>query len=145
LLPDNGEIQPASIDQIMRGKNGKFVQIEDDVGNVARDIKAIDKRLCVRYSEAGEYFVVYAREEWMPPGDGYLVTTAQELDGRLVDRLRRVAHHSYNFADEVDRIDDEYDRQHEKRRKEQVGEIAERLSHAMRKELGLDKGRAFIG
>jgi hypothetical protein len=144
VLPNNGEVEPATFTQMQRGRNGKMVEIDDDVGNIASDLRSIHPNLRLRFSEAGRYFVVYMREDWQPPGDGYLVTTAQELDQRLVDRIRRISSEGYDFAKEIDRVDGESERAQEHRRYEQVGEIAERLAHALRKDRGMNGGRVFV-
>lgn len=144
LLPESGEIQPASMAQIIKGKNGHYIEVDDDVGNVVRDLQEIDNRLRVRYSEAGDYFVVYMREDDMEPGDGYLVTTAEQLDARLVNRIRRISHESYDFSKEVQAIDRQADKEREHAYSEHLGEIAERLAHALRKDRGFDQWRAYI-
>ncbi len=128
------EIQPASIDQLKKGKDGKYVLIENDVGNVASDLQRISSDLKLRYSDIGDYYVVY--REWM---EGFelkqkLVTTSTECDQRLVKRVEFITSDHYNFAEEVDRMDREAEKAADKAFSEKVGEIGERLSHAIRKD-----------
>jgi hypothetical protein len=135
------DLEPATFAQVRRARDGRVVLIEDDVLGVVADIQRIDPTLRVRYAEAGEYFVVYQLCDH--DGDERLVTTSQTFDQRLVERIRQITHESYDLAGELAREDDRRDRERDHEFSEQVGEIGERLFHAMRK----DKGRtdtAFV-
>jgi len=129
------EIPAATLDQVKRGKDGKLVAIDNDVCGIASDLKQIDPNLKLRYSEAGEYFVVYHVNPFTERED--LVTTAQVLDKRLVNKVRYLASDGYDFAKEIEKADAKADADQEHKRKEQTGEIAERLHHAVRKDLGI--------
>lgn len=125
------EIVPATLTQVVRGRGGSTILIEDDVCGVAQRLKEIDDSFRLRYNEQGEFFVVYQLT-----GDGEkLVTTAQECDARLVERVRRVASDSYDYGAEVTKAEDEADRIKNEQFKEEVGEISERLAHAVREDL----------
>lgn len=144
-----GEIQPASINQIYRGKTGRIVEIDADTGDFAKQLKEIDPSLCLRWSEAGEYFAVYCRDEQHVEGDGYLVATYQDLDARILEDIRRIKHQNqqagYSFADEIEKAEAAALKQFEHEQREKIGEGAEELAFALRKALGYNDHRAFIG
>jgi hypothetical protein len=130
------EIQPASLTQVQQARGGEFVEITDDVQGVANALHELDPDLRLRWSEAGGYFVVYQITE--KPGGGTrknVVLTAQELDHRIVKRVELVISDDYNYADELDKLDAENDRQHRHRQYEQCGDVGERLAHAIKKDL----------
>lgn len=134
------ELSAATLAQVRRGKDGRMVIVDDDVSNVVRDLQAIDPSLRVRFSEAAGYFAVY-----QDLGDReHLVTTAQELDPRIVERVSELASKAYDYVAEVEQQDNAAERAKDHRLHEQVGEIGERLAHAMRKDLGMTTHRAFI-
>lgn len=139
------DIQPATLTQVQRGRLGRTLFIDDDVGGIAQQLLEIDSSLRLAFSEAGGHFVVKRRTE--RPDGSYseqLVTTAQQLDHRLLDRVRLVCSDHYDTAADMDRVDAQAERDRDHRFHEQVGPIAERLAHAIRKDLGV-KTRAFIG
>jgi hypothetical protein len=146
------EIPPvkADISQIVKAKDGKMVSIEDDVQNVANDLAEIDPHFRLRYSETGKYFVVYWKhDEAVEDGDGYLVTTAQDLDQRIVQTVKRIHHQvlndpRYSFADEVERVEEANRRIAEHNRAEEMGPKHEKLAHALKKDLHLDQERIFV-
>lgn len=143
-LDRDGEIQPARVDQIRAGAGGREIVIDADVGGVVKQLREIDPAFRVRYSEAGDYFVVYCQDEG---GDPYMVATYQELDARVVSNIREIVYRNrqpgYSYAAELERMNADADRRREQRFSEQIGERAERLAHAVRKDLG-DTSRAFI-
>ena len=102
-----GEIEPASIEQIKAGRDGKMHLITQDAGGIAQRLQEIDERLHLRYSEVGQYYVVYAREHNQEAGSGYMVATYQELDGRIVRDLERInwlnQQPDYSYADELEK------------------------------------------
>lgn len=138
------EIRPASIAQVAQARDGRMIEIGDDVGNVAKSLQQIDPGLRLRYSEAGEYFVVYWRPDEWDEGDGQLVLTAQECDQRIVKRVQEIAQPGYDFAAELERLDEQTRTEKEHEWSERVGETGERLAHALRKDRGYDQSRVFI-
>lgn len=136
----NDDIQPATLAQVKMGASGKFVTIDADVGEVVQQIKQINPDLHVRHSEAGNYFVVYYRN----PITKYerMVTTAQELDKRLVNRMKKLNDGDYDYLAELARLDAQADTAKEAAEKERIGEMAERLAHALRQDLGVWKDSA---
>jgi hypothetical protein len=133
------DIEPASLTQIARGRDGKVVAIDDDVSGIAQQLKEIDPSLRLRYSEAGEYFAVYCET----PQETYLVTTAQELDGRILQRIRKVASGRYDYVAELDALDARAERERERAFSERMGEAHEKLRHGLRKDLGI-KNRIIL-
>ena len=131
------EIEPANIDQVKRARNGKMITIDKDVGGVVQEIKRINENLHVRYSDAGEYFVVYHRNP--ETGDESLVTTAQELDHRLAKRMEYLNSGQYDYLLELEKIQNRREKQKDERLKEQIGIIGEELAHALRTDLGIQK------
>lgn len=134
------EISGVDIAVVEKGKDGKFVTIDDDVLDIARDLKKIDENLRLRWSEAGEYFVVY---EMLPDGSEGLVLTSTELTPAILDRIREIGHSSYNYAKELDEHDKQVEREFDHGVSERIGPVAERLAHAVRKDLGVTN-RAFF-
>ena len=132
------ELQPASITQVRQGKKRR-ITVEADVGNVVAQIKEIDPRLGVIWDDDGEFFAVVEQ-------DGprqRLVLTALELDHRVLQRLREISSPDYDYVAEMDRIDAVADSEKEHRFKNEVGERAEVMAHALRKDLGY-KGKIFM-
>jgi hypothetical protein len=133
------EVPAASLAQVTRARDGRLVEITDDVQGIANALAQIDHHLSLRYSETGEYWVVYWRPEGSEYGDGDLITTTTELDHRLVKRIEflywQARQPGYSFADEVEAQDAAAEREREHQFSERVGEIGERLAHALRKDL----------
>ncbi len=135
-------MNPASLTQVRKSKDGHMVAIDQDVLDVITQIREIDPRLSVRWSVAGEYFEV---REHAPGGarEGELVFTTNELDQRVVDRLRFLASIDYDYLKDVDRMDREAEKVEQHKFSEDVGERGERLAHALRKDLQ-HGGKAFV-
>lgn len=132
------EITPASLTQVFKGRGGRFITVD---GEVARQLRDLDPELHLRYSHGGDYFVVYRVDSHT--GKEEMVLTAQECDLRIVNRVRVIAQPTYDFAAELDRIDREHEASIDYEKGQQVGEIGERLAHAIRKDIGATN-RAFI-
>lgn len=135
-----GEIEPARIEQIREGQNGKMHVITKDAGGIAERLREIDHRLHLRYSEAGKYYVVYAREDHEPEGTGYMVATYQHLDGRVIKDLERIKwlneQPDYSYADALDEKNAEAEAKREYEFSQKIAENAEQLAWAIRKDLG---------
>lgn len=126
------EIQPASLSQVRAGRDGRRFTITDDVGGVAAKLREVDQRLRLRFNERGEFFEVVE----VNGTDERRVTTALECDDRLVHRMRELARPDHDYAGELERIDRAADRENDRRFSERSGEIAERLAHHVRKDIG---------
>jgi hypothetical protein len=141
----DGEIQSATIDQFRQGQDGKIHVIDADAGGVVARMKRIDKNLNLRYSEKGDYYVVYYEAE---DGKQELVATYQQLDHRLAEDLERLEHKikqpGYDYAAELDEMDAKADVEANYRHREAIGESAEKLAYAIRKDLHMDGGRITV-
>lgn len=140
-----------------KGRAGQMVPIDDDVQGVANALNDIDPHLKLRYSEAGQYFVVYwsadptqtdediERED---KGETYVITTAQDLDHRLVHKVgeiyKRCQEPGYSLGAELDRIDAADKKAKDAAFTEEHGEMYEQMAYAMRKDLGYNQGRVFL-
>lgn len=134
------EIQHASLAQVRRGRDGRVVEVPADLFGVTDRLREIDPGLGVKYNEFGDYFVIYHAQ---PNGDEDLVTTTIRLTPDVVDHVRKLAHPSYDYVAELERLDRQAERDRDHRFHEQVGEAGERLAHAIRKDIGTTN-RAFI-
>lgn len=139
------DIEPASIAQVKRTDKGRLVAVEGDVQNVANDLHAIDKGLRLAYDPDQDYYVVHHLRVL---GDGsveeHLVTTARACDQRLVERVREISLPGYSYAEELEKMEAAAKRARDRDFSERVGPAAERLRHALRKDLGLGGDRAFV-
>jgi len=109
-----------------------LIEIDADVMNICERIREIDSSLGVDWNEDGNYFRVY---QLVQGGDKHVVTTTRELTPEVVEEVRRLADPNYDLASELDRIDDKAERDNRHAFHERVGEVGERLHHAMRKDL----------
>lgn len=129
------EIRPASIEQVRLGRDGQRILVDDDVGSIAKQIQEIDPRLKLEWNWKGEFFMVIETEELAEGREERLVTTAQELDGRLLKRVREITSPSYDFLGELERVDLQAEQERERRFSERAGEAGEHAAHALRKDL----------
>jgi hypothetical protein len=126
------EIEPGSVAQVKRALSGRLVLVPDDVCNVVRDLREIDRGLRVEMEEDGSLYVVFHQDGPKQT----LVTTAKHLDQRLVQRVREVASERYDYVAELDRLEAKADAAQERRHRDWSGDLAQRLAHAFRKDLG---------
>ena len=145
------EIPPtkADLDQVVRGKDGRLISITNDVQGIANQLSEIDPHLRLRYSESGEYFVVYWQPDGEEEGNGHLVTTAQELDGRLVAHVRKLVHMfnqpGFNYGRYLLEADQAAEKERDDAFFEANVDAYERLAHALRKDTGHQKVRVIPG
>ena len=144
----DGELEPLGLAQIRQGQGGRPVEIEDDVLNVVKDIKRIDERLHVRWSEAGEYFVVYCRLPHEPPGFGNVVLTSPTLDERVVRNIERAAWEQrqpgFSYADELEKAEARVSAEKDQEISDSIAENAARFAHALRQDLGMNDHRIVV-
>jgi hypothetical protein len=133
-------VRTASIEQVRAGKNGRLVRIDDDIFDIAKRLREIHPSLGLDWNDTAGYFRV---TQALHDGSKHVVLTCRELTPALVDRVRKITHHDYDVADELDRMDREYDKDRESRLTEQTGEMGERLHQALRKDMGF-KPRVFL-
>jgi len=125
------DIEHADLLQVQRGIGGELITIDDDVLDVVRRLKEISPALNVRYNEHEQYFVIY---ELCTDGRERLVTTVKELDGRLISYFEMLASESWDAVAEMERMDDQAEVNKKYRFAEKIGEIGERLHHALNKD-----------
>jgi hypothetical protein len=140
------DIDPVSVAQARRSRTGRMVAIDDDVVNVARDLRDIDPRFRLFYNEDEHVFVVELHEE----GVEHLVGVYRELDQRIVARARRFTRPDFDLVAEIEDSEAAAAAAEDARRAEQLGDASQRLHHALRTDLGRHefgqtlKSRAFI-
>lgn len=150
----NDTLVAAKLDQILETKNRQVIIDADSCALVA-DLKRIDKSLGVRFVDGPEpFFAVYQDIEHE---DGrkeqHLVTTAQAvptsfgtftgLDQRIVDRVMKITHPSYDFNADAEERRREHEAKVKRERENELGELGEMAAFAVRKDLGI-KTKAFI-
>lgn len=150
-ITDYVDVQPGSIAQVHRSLRGVNVAIADDVQGIAQDLLDISPDLRLTYNPHEAVWIVWQE---IPLPDGatkeHLVTTTVELDKRLVNVVRRCCSESYRLADELEAAEARADRENEHKRMEILGDAAEKLDHALRKDLSRHenprtlKSKAFI-
>lgn len=132
-------------------KDGRTYAVDNDVLGVAKDLFALSTSIAWRYPEAledslqlrlrysvsSELFVVYVEYMTNNGLQQQLVAAAPECDGRLFKRVEEIAHPSYNFIDDMDKSDMEKQREIDHRFNETMGELAEHLAHAVKKDMGI--------
>lgn len=132
------EIAPASLAQLTRARGGQLIEVGDDVQGIANALAQIDPHIRLRYSEPGEYFVVYYKPDEWEPGQGYMIFTAQELDHRIVKRMEEVYARcnapGYSLAAEVEAAEAKQKREDDHRWREENGELMEKLAWALRED-----------
>ena len=135
----------------MATAKGHKVLVADDVQGVANALQEVSDELHLFYDTEQALWIV---EQHTPMPDGSvkesLVTTALDLDHRLVHRIREVCAPGYDLAAEIERAEKSARDAHEHARREQLGDIAERLAFAFQKDLGRHeipktlKSRAYL-
>lgn len=116
------------------------VVVDDDVQNVVADLKAISPRLSVYYNpQSGGFDIV----ESCLDGTDRLVTSVDELDQRVVTRIREADHWNGNdrpvvvlgegedITARVDAHNAEMERLRSEETAEKIGEAGERLAWAL--------------
>jgi hypothetical protein len=132
-------ILPASAAQWRRSSPVTRVPVTDDVHGVVRDLQAIERCLQVEYDTAEGFYVVLRKDG--PQED--LVLTAQQLDPRVVKRVREIDRPEYDFTAEVDALDDAAEKARADDFREEMGGKHEKLAHAIRKDTG-DTSRIVV-
>jgi hypothetical protein len=129
---ERSSIPYASLEEVQAGRGVELVHIEDDVLDVVRRLREIHPGLNVRWNPHQEYFTIY---ELCVDGRERIVTNVTELDPRLIEHFEMLASESWDAVAEMDRMDDQAERDKEYALAERTGEIGERLHHALRSDL----------
>jgi len=138
-------VENAPLPNIQKGRRGVLVFIDDDALSVSKQLEEMKfpegyGKLRLAWNEFREEFVVVQVKD---DGSEHIVTTAKQADGRLIDRVRRITHPSYNFAKELEAIDAAADKKRDYEFRQQVGDYAERIAHAIRKDIQA-KNKVFL-
>ena len=151
------DIQPASIDQVRIGMDGKVVIIDAQASQVVADMQAIVPEVRVRFAEDANppFWAVSTVSD-----DGrshHLVFTAQAelthsgtwagLDDRAVKRVAQIDAHGrghYDYAKEIDKQNALAHKRQEERRQERFAELGEMAQRDLRQALGPAPNRAFV-
>jgi hypothetical protein len=139
------EVRPASLSMVQSTVEGDKVRVDEDVQNVARDLREIDAGLKLEYDTVQRFYAV-KWEHLNQRGElvEKLVLTALELDQRIVERVRYINLPDYDFAREIERQEAQAQRDADRERLDTVtGPAGERLRHAIRKDLGFED-RIFV-
>jgi hypothetical protein len=136
---DSLYIDPAQI-LTVRQVGGTTIEISDDVQGVARSLREIDDRFRLRADlDHVQNLLGWTVELHIPCPDGsteeQFVCAYRELDHRIVEDARRYTSDQYNIADELEKEDAARDKAMDHKRREQSGDIGERLAHAIRRDL----------
>lgn len=134
------EIRPANLAQVVSYK-GKMVQIADDVSGVAQQLREIDANLKLIYAaEAKPPYWIVRHDVDEPDGSvtEHLVFTSTTLEG-LVERVMRIAADDYDYAAELAATDAKAAVAEDERFAAQRAPILEKLEHAFRKDLGIQR------
>lgn len=134
-------IEHASLLQVQQSVGGQSTLVENDVLDVVARLQEIDPNLFVVYQEAGNYFTIV---ETCKDGKERGVTNVKELTPDVVDYVRMIGSDSWDVVAEMEKMDREADAAREHGFKEKVGEIGERLHHALRRDRGFDKQRIWV-
>lgn len=149
----NDTLSPARLDQFVETRTRQVI-VDADSCAIVKDLKEIDPSLEVRFVDGDEpYFAVIQDLSTDDRKEQHLVTTVQAyptsfgtytgLDGRLLERIRKITSPSYDFMAEAEKSKREWEEARRKEREEVLGEAAERAAHALRKDMGV-KTKAFI-
>jgi len=150
----NDTLHSARLDQILETRNRQVI-VDSSSCSIVADLKSIDPSLEVRFVDSAEpYFAIVQNIDHR---DGrkeqHLVTTvlAEQtsfgsyagLDQRIVERVRKITHPSYDFGSEALAIKTEHDNEARRKREDLYGDIGERAAFELRKDLG-STSKAFI-
>lgn len=113
------------------GKNGRLVEVDSDIFDVARRLHEIDTSLGLDWNDTAGYFRI---TQTLEDGSKHVVLTCLELTPEVIERVRKIASPGYDLVGELERIDQEGQRDRERRLSEETGLLGERLHHAIRKD-----------
>ena len=134
----NVEIEPADTSQVVKAGE-HWIEIQADLGGIAKELKEIDDRLHLRFNPTQEFYAIYAKEK----GTEYLVSTFKSLDRRVTERIRKVMSSDYDYVKELDRVQEKKDKEFEYKQSQKVQENAEKLAWALRKDFEV-KDRIYV-
>jgi hypothetical protein len=131
---------PLPVVQASIGK--RRILIESDVFNIVEQLQEISPTLSVNFIDQGEngwYSIV----ETTPDGREHHVTTVLELTPAVVEHVKMLGSESYDAVAEMEKMDDQAALDKKRRFAERIGEVGERLHHALRKDYNV-KDRIWV-
>lgn len=138
----------ATLGQLQLTNKLEMVPIESDVLGVVERLKSIDSGLKMYFDFGQEIFVLY-HEGLNEQGHVVerLVGAYKELDQRIINLIERIdaqGRGRVNLSEELEKLERERDAEQRHRQMERVGELGERLRHALRDDLGLNGSQALM-
>lgn len=138
----------AELGQLQLTNRLEMIRVEPDVLGVVEDLKRIDPGLTLMFDKGQGIYVLY----WKGLNEHgqvveQLVGAYRELDQRIVNLIRRLdaqGRGRYDLQRELDRLEQAKDREEDARHAEAFGQVAERLRHAIRKDLGETGSQAYV-
>jgi hypothetical protein len=131
----------ASLDQLQLTNRLEMIRVERDVLGVVERLRRIDPGLKLLFDKRQNIFLLY-HEGLNERGEMVesFVGAYTELDQRLVNLIERIDRDGrgrHDLQRELDRLEREQDALFEAARAQRLGDSAERLAHALRRDLGL--------
>ena len=136
------DVPLATHDQVVQAGDDYFI-IDAATCSMAKEINDIDNRLFIKYNRRQDFFVLFAKEETREGLVEYYVKSFTKLDPRIVERVKEISDPSYDFIKEGEQLEKEWDKEKMYAIEQRIGDTADRLAHALRKDLGV-KSRAFF-
>lgn len=125
--------------QVRMGKDGKLIEIHEDVLDVCARLREIDPALCVDFNQDNGLWRV---SEMCADGRKRSVSWFEELTADVPEYVQRLL--KTDYVAEMDRMDAQAEKDKDHAFHEKVGPIGERLAFAMRRDRGYDKQKAFV-
>lgn len=153
------DVTPAHIDQIRQAEDGGWDIISAETSTVVADLQRIDHRLRVRFAKRPQnpFWEIYLYHGPDKPIERVRTVQAyrnrlgvwEGLDDRVVKRFEyidREGRSGYNLADALEQRRQAREKKQAEERQEHQAQVAERMAHAVRKDLGLGpyQGRVFL-
>lgn len=144
--PGVHEIEPVSVTRVIEGQNGRMIVIDDDVSNIVRDLRRIDRRFRVSYVEDNHHYWIWLdisepdgplRRHFVSSVDG------DRFDRRVVKMAEKITHDSYDLLAEMDKAQAQVERERSERFTRPILENADRLHHAFRRDMRV-QDRIFV-
>lgn len=143
------DIPPARMTHVATDERGQTVVIEAEAGNVAHQLKEIDRSLVLRWHELpapGHYSVLQVLDD----GSEHLVTCGDPIPGGaphpgLVERVRRARPGSgWDAVEEAWSANEQLRRDAQRQLEEEGAERSEPIYHAWMKAQGANQNRIFV-
>lgn len=151
------DIEPASVEQVRVGTDGRMVVIDAEASQVVKDLQAMIPEIRVRFAEDAKppFWAIYVLE-----ADGrstHLVLTQQAtltssgtyagLDQRVVERVAEIdpqGRGHYDYAKEIEQASELARKRGRERHRERMDEIGEQAQRELRQHMGKKPSRIFV-